>query len=329
MVTGKRLFLNHECPLGTGLLAALRWIMAGLSLALVACSGTTETTPDAADTEFDDDSESVGGRGGSEPSPAGGASAPSAGGSSGPGGSGGSQDVGLGGSGGREMPSGGAGGASASGGGEGSGTAGSGGNATSPSGLYLDRPVAVTAEARLPCNSAENRANAFLGNRDLQPDIQIFVRKNQNEGLLIKDDDMVPLIRPNQGGRIILAGVKVTNIGKCQVKIQGSLRDENNQQVRLDSRTVNLDLEETNGWGTSRLRSDGTFANVPVCPNQWATQDVFGKTFVLTVTVVDKGGRTATASTRVVPACPPADGDQSPKCACECKQGYQLGQSCP
>ena len=67
------------------------------------------------------------------------------------------------------------------------------------------------------------------------------------------------------------------------------------------------------------------WANVPLCPNQWASRDAFGQTFRLDVTLKERGGRQQERSYDVVPFCgDPAVTD----CLCICRGGYMLGMSC-
>jgi hypothetical protein len=92
---------------------------------------------------------------------------------------------------------------------------------------------------------------------------------------------------------------------------------------------VNL-VPTGDGWGTSSPpdasagSSLANFANVPICPNQWATNAVDGNSYSLEVTLKDRGGRTLSKSINVTPQC--ADGDVN--CTCTCAAGYVLGTPC-
>jgi hypothetical protein len=83
----------------------------------------------------------------------------------------------------------------------------------------------------------------------------------------------------------------------------------------------------TDGWGTSTDSNISTFANVPICPNEWASTDAYGNPFDLIVSVQDRGGRTAMKTIQVTLAC--AEPDKAAECLCICKGGYVLGQPCP
>jgi hypothetical protein len=148
----------------------------------------------------------------------------------------------------------------------------------------------------------------------------------------LADGEEVPLIFPPQGGRVIFVGVRATNLDGCGVQLTGALRDTSSQQVRIDSRTVNL-IPTGDGWGTSAPPSQSisaardTYSNVPVCPNEWATVDIYDHVFQLEVTIEDREKRKLTKSIKVLPRC--AEPDKVGECLCICQAGYVLGQACP
>jgi hypothetical protein len=124
---------------------------------------------------------------------------------------------------------------------------------------------------------------------------------------------------------VIFAGVRATNLDPCGVQLAGVVRDETSMQVRLDSRTVNL-KPTGDGWGQSDPADISTFANIPVCPNEWSKTNLFGTTYGLEVTLTERSGRTEDLTLKVVPACnEPA---HEAECLCLCQGGYVLGQSC-
>jgi hypothetical protein len=142
----------------------------------------------------------------------------------------------------------------------------------------------------------------------------------------VADGGPVALIFPPQGGRVIFAGVRARNVDPCGVELSGALRDLATHQVRVDVRTVNL-AATSDGYVASTDSSISTFANVPVCPNQWSSVDAFGQPYDLEMTLTDRAGRTASQKIRVVPAC--AEPDRAAECRCICKEGYVLGEACP
>jgi hypothetical protein len=156
-------------------------------------------------------------------------------------------------------------------------------------------------------------------------------------GLLVDGTDVsladggdVPLVFPPQGGRVVFIGVRATNVDGCGLSLLAAIRDERSHQVRIDQRTVTLHATG-DGWGTSGQGGTGassiaSYANVPLCPNQWSQTDVFGNEYQLDVTIQDGEGRSLTKTIRVVPRC--AEPDKFAECTCICKAGYVLGEPC-
>lgn len=143
----------------------------------------------------------------------------------------------------------------------------------------------------------------------------------------LADGGMAPMILPPQGGRVVLIGVRATNIDPCGVELNGSIRDTSTQQVRVDLRTTNL-KPSADGLLAESVPSDiSTYANIPTCPNQWASTDIMGNAFEITVSVTDRQGRTASQTLNAVPFC--AEPENEAECLCKCQQGYMLGQTCP
>lgn len=165
----------------------------------------------------------------------------------------------------------------------------------------------------------------FLGDPAEPVELEITVRGPDQLSKKLEPGGEAAMILPPQGGRVIFVGVRATNIGACGVELTGTLRDKTSGQIRVDGRTTNL-KPTGDGWGGSVDTDISTFSNIPVCPNQWATTDMFGNTFELEVSVEDKEGRTASAKLDVVPAC--SEKEHEAECLCQCKLGYTLGQTC-
>jgi hypothetical protein len=143
----------------------------------------------------------------------------------------------------------------------------------------------------------------------------------------VADGDRVPLYLPPQGGRIILAGARATNVDPCSAVLLGVVRDMQTQQVRLDSRSVNLLPAGDGNRVESDARDISTLANVPVCPNSWSKSSIYGADYQLEVTLTDRAGRSATVRARIDPVCSAGQGLE--ECRCICRAGYVLGQTCP
>jgi hypothetical protein len=166
---------------------------------------------------------------------------------------------------------------------------------------------------------------AFIGDKSKPVQLEITARDVAGKAVPVKEGDDVPMIYPPQGGRVVFVGARVTNIDPCAMKLSGAIRDPTTAQVRIDNRTVNL-VPGSDGFGTTLDVDISTFSNVPVCPNQWASDDVFDKPYELQVTVLDRGGRTATQKVKVVPRC--AEPERAAECRCICRKDYMLGQAC-
>jgi hypothetical protein len=170
----------------------------------------------------------------------------------------------------------------------------------------------------------------FLGSASHPPALEILALRPDDSVAPVTDGGAVSLMLPPQGGRVLFVGARATNLDGCGLQLTGALRDETSRQVRVDMRTVNL-IATGDGWGATGVGivSDAVsnFSNIAACPNQWSKTDVFGHTYGLEVTLVDRGGRTVSASVPVVPYC--GEPASAAECMCICAAGYTLGQACP
>ena len=170
----------------------------------------------------------------------------------------------------------------------------------------------------------------IFGDANAAIDFQITTPGDTADKVL-NDGDSIGIVLPPQTGRVIFLGVRATNIDGCGVQLTGALRDEATNQVRLDARTVNL-VRGSDAWGTSAIQGVSpnsqlaSYANVPVCPNQWASTDVFDKPFKIEVTLEDRHGRKLTKSVHITPKC--VDDIEYSRCQCICLKDYRLGASC-
>ena len=171
----------------------------------------------------------------------------------------------------------------------------------------------------------------FLGDEAGAPDFQMQVLLADETVAVLNDGDSVPMILPPQGGRVVFVGVRATNVDGCGLQLTGALRDLTTQQVRVDSRTVNL-VDTGDGYGVSGTPSTSVstaisnFSNVPVCPNEWSPTNVYGTVYGVEVTIQDREGRKVTKTIHVTPEC--GQPDNLDECLCICKGGYILGESC-
>lgn len=171
----------------------------------------------------------------------------------------------------------------------------------------------------------------YFGVEGGTPDFDMQVLEADQTVAALNDGDSVPILLPPQGGRVIFVGVRATNIDGCRLQLTGALRDLTTQQVRVDSRTVNL-LDAGDGYGvsgdqaTAASTAIASFSNIAVCPNEWSPTNIYGNVYGVEVTILDREGRTLTKKIQVTPEC--SDPDSREVCLCICKGGYILGESC-
>ncbi len=176
-------------------------------------------------------------------------------------------------------------------------------------------------EPEIPCTKL-SESETFIGDSTGDPAITLRTQDENGKNIDLKDGD--PLLiqgKLSQGGlaTLLMAGVEIQNMDACALQLSASLKDEPSDQVRGDSRTVNLITTH----GATTFIAD--YAQIPVCPNQWSSRDIFNQVYELTVKAEDRGGRSVTSVIHVTPYCNP---DQA-ICPCFCKEGYKLGDPCP
>jgi hypothetical protein len=174
-----------------------------------------------------------------------------------------------------------------------------------------------------PDGGPQGCATGFAGDRSKAPEMVVVILAADGTVSDVADGGTVPLVTPPQGGQVIFAGARATNLDTCGVTIQGVLRDETTKQVTLDGRTIDL-LPTSGGWAETDPTDASSFSNVPVCPNEWSPTNIYGTQYQLEVSLTDANGRMVSKTLPVVPQC--AAGDAN--CHCICQGGYVLGMSC-
>lgn len=185
-------------------------------------------------------------------------------------------------------------------------------------------PAAVTDAGPPPPPTC---AAGFLGDGGL-PTMEINTLGPDGAVTAVAQGDTLPLVFPLQGGFVSFVGVRATNVESCGVQITGALRDLSTQEVRVDSRTINLQ-PTGDGWGVSgvsAMASAANFSNIPLCPNEWSSMSIYGNVYGLEVTIEDTRGHTLTRKIHVTPQCSQAS--LLSECLCNCQKGYVLGQAC-
>jgi hypothetical protein len=201
--------------------------------------------------------------------------------------------------------------------------------------FLLSLPLALAACPTEDDPAATECAAGFLGDPAAEPLLELRALRADGSDVPLAEGDDLAVVFPPQGGRVAFVGVRALNVDGCGLQLIGALRDPLSKQIRLDGRTVNL-RREPDGWGTTGRGAEtdigssdaiGDYSNIPLCPNQWADQDLFDNPFELEVQIKDRRGKTATKKMTVTPRCA-EPGDKETACLCLCKQGYVLGESC-
>ncbi len=166
---------------------------------------------------------------------------------------------------------------------------------------------------------------AYLGDASKDVEVELFFFGADELNHPVTQGTTVDLILPPQGGRVVFVGVRATNLDPCAATLTGAMRDPATNQVRFDTRTINL-APTGDGYGVSATAELSSYANVPLCHNTWLATDVFGSDFTLEVTLTDRDGKTVTKTTTVRPEC--SEPEFESECLCICKGGYVLGEPC-
>ena len=174
----------------------------------------------------------------------------------------------------------------------------------------------------------------YLGDKKKPIELELYAAGADKLAQPLKEGGTVGLIVPPQGGWVIFVGARASNIDPCEVSLTGAARDPGNGQLRLDQRTVNLkpipammgSRKQPPLWGGPVDGDISTFANIAMCPNQWAAQGLDGGTVELSISLTDRDGKTATKTANVALSC--VEPQFKASCKCQCSKGYKLGQEC-
>ncbi len=169
-------------------------------------------------------------------------------------------------------------------------------------------------------------ATGFIGDSSQAVEVQMLFTDGKSMVLMpVADGDELPMEPPPQGGEVLYVGAAANNVDGCNIELRGRLLDPvTHDQLGLDARDTNLILR-SDGWGESDASDDSNEANVNACPDYSSSDRVDG-TFILEMTVTDRGGRTATVSHSVKLICDPTlDSAAYANCVCTCSANYKLG----
>jgi hypothetical protein len=167
----------------------------------------------------------------------------------------------------------------------------------------------------------------YVGDRDAAIEMDLLaLGPDSGTSMPVDNGSTLSLDFPPQGGRVVFVGARANNLDPCGVVMIGTARDPASGQVRTDMRTVTMAKSPADGWATSSDDNIYSFANVPICPNQWSESDAFGVPYEWTLELTDRHGKMAKKTFHAAMGCfEPAHLDD---CLCTCKKGYVLGQHC-
>jgi len=173
----------------------------------------------------------------------------------------------------------------------------------------------------------------FLGDPSQPPAIEIFYFGADEGSHPIEEGAVLDLIEPPQGGRVVFVGARATNVDGCGALLTGTFRDTVSNQIRFDTRSVNLS-PEGDGWGSVLVGDLAQYANIPACHNTWTDRSLYGEDFKLEVRLRDREERLASADFTITAQCTDKSQREGPapnvlqECLCICEGGYVLGDVC-
>jgi len=146
---------------------------------------------------------------------------------------------------------------------------------------------------------------------------------------MLADGDSVELIRPPQGGHIVLVSAKVRNVPTDSAVLRVRVRRPGGLIVAEEGRTVSMvDVPGEPGFKQPNLGSWSQAANVPLCPDYDAT-DILDQELMAEVRVSINDGQgniEGVGYTKIVPRCSQRDAADLALCRCECTADYELGR---
>lgn len=182
--------------------------------------------------------------------------------------------------------------------------------------------VATLATIAAACSGSGGLAHGcpsgFLGDPAATPSFTFLARTAAGTAAEIVESDGAPLLPAPQGGFVLFAGIRATNVDSCALNVTGALRDETtNLVIGLEGRPIRL-VATSGGYGVPDDPAGlENWSNIPVCPSAAATRGILGTSYRLEMQITDRGGRTASGSLHVVPFC----GDASQYCMAVCSSG--------
>jgi hypothetical protein len=169
----------------------------------------------------------------------------------------------------------------------------------------------------------------FVGDVEEQPTVELVFRDQAGAFHPVVEGGDVPMVVPDQGGLVMLFGVRAKNMDVCNAQLSVAVHDPCTAVGDGDGRIISREgrplplAGREDGWAVPDSESLANFANVPACPNAASTRDLDGHPYLVRATLTeDDSDRTASAAAMFVPTC---DDDF---CRCLCDSDQVLGESC-
>jgi hypothetical protein len=176
-------------------------------------------------------------------------------------------------------------------------------------------------------DQALDPADCFVGDPDLEPEVQLIYRTVEGAWAPLAEGGEVPLILPPQGGKVFMVGVRARNLDICGVRQVAGLRDQCTGRIVGSERRPVFLVKDAEGWAVPRQPHElSDYSNVPACPSFGTDRDVDGEPYELELQLIDGRGRQVTLHTTVVPVC--GEAQHAAQCECECDSDFILGQAC-
>jgi hypothetical protein len=184
------------------------------------------------------------------------------------------------------------------------------------------RVLALVALAA--CGPGDPDCVTFVGDRTQAPAMDVVALGADGTSAVLAGGGAIQLIKPTQGGRVLLAGLRARNVCTGTIEVDAALIDPCNGHVAgLEGRSVQF--VSAGGYAVAAEPTQlSSYANVAVCPNNIGDRDIEDQAYRLTVSLKDGLGRVASATIDVTPVC----AEPVEECRCICAAGYVLGQPC-
>ena len=190
--------------------------------------------------------------------------------------------------------------------------------------MLLRRAALLALVAGCGDDAAPDGGLCIVGDPTQPAELQVVAR-----GLApVADGDTLLLETPPQGGHVIFAGVRVKNADLCGASLQAAVRDPcTNRVLGIERRPIAWRIAEDGFAEPAQPQEISDYANVPLCPNAAAADDLDGPALQLELRFYPSGADPVDLTMAITATC--ADNDAPNLCRCECDSDYELGVQCP